>query len=96
MPRGRPAKYPFADLDVGQCFTIPADEVQLGTARVLAMQWGKRLGRRFSCHTTPEGWRIERVADAKPAFAIAAAPARRTHRDRMEELAAVVADLRSE
>ena len=25
------------------------------------LQWGKRLGRRFSCHTTPEGWRIERV-----------------------------------
>lgn len=26
--RGRPAKYPFNDLEVGDCFKVPSDKVQ--------------------------------------------------------------------
>lgn len=42
--RGRPAKYPWDELEVGQRFACDA---KFASARVMASQQGKKLGKKF-------------------------------------------------
>lgn len=93
----RLAIYPFADLEIGQCFTIPLDRVTAGTVNNLCYVWGLRLGRKFSYHTTPDGYLVERInPTARPAFAISAAPPRNARAAAQANVDAIARRLRSE
>lgn len=73
----RRIKYPFAELEIGQRFVIPLDEITAQSARSITYQWGKRLDRSFACHVTEDGYSIERVAPSAPsAYEITVAPRR--------------------
>lgn len=67
-------KYPFCDMEVGDSFLVPRDEVKLrsvgsngrlgaATIYTAASQYGRRLGRRFTARKLPDGsvrvWRVE-------------------------------------
>lgn len=92
---GRPALYPFADLEVGQCFTIPLDRASRGTVNALCYQWRVKLGRSFSYRTTDAGYVVERV-EPKPAqtYAISAASPRRTRAQAQAEVDALACKMR--
>ena len=42
------AKYPFSMLDVGECFTVPIDEVSELSLRIMASRNAKKLSRKFT------------------------------------------------
>ena len=57
---GRPRRYPFPDMAVGDSFLI-TDADMIKNARSAAWMYSKRHGGRFSCRKVPEGWRVWRV-----------------------------------
>lgn len=59
--RGRPAKYPFAEMAVGDCYEVK-DQEQFTRAAKAAFRYGARHGKKFSTRTTNEGLRIWRIA----------------------------------
>jgi hypothetical protein len=65
---GRPAKYPWALLEVYGHFVIPAGAVAAGTPCTLVVRQNTRerklgSGRRYRLEGTPEaGWRVWRMA----------------------------------
>lgn len=63
---GRPAKYPFADMAVGDSVFIPGDTRSSLNARSSALKFGTRSGRRFITREEPGGIRIWRVEKEQP------------------------------
>lgn len=60
VAKGRPCKYPFNTMKVGQSFLAP--RYLQRSLRVL-VSYHKRRGRgEFTCRTTPEGIRVWRTA----------------------------------
>lgn len=59
--RGRPAKYPFADMEIWDCYEV-TDPEQAKRAAKAAFRYGARHGKKFSTRTTDEGLRIWRIA----------------------------------
>ena len=58
--RGRPCKYPFNTMKVGQSFLAP---LHLRHNMMVLVSYHKRKGRgEFTCRTTPEGIRVWRTA----------------------------------
>ena len=65
----RALKYPFEELEVGQCFIInldqhASDKVEIERQlRAAAFRYGKKLGKKFSCRliddTKAGAWRTE-------------------------------------
>lgn len=55
--RGRPAKYPFATISVGEWFDIPVGDNQPSFSSMKAYCWtkSKDLRRKFICHQYPDG-----------------------------------------
>ena len=56
-----PAKFPFAEMKVGDSFLVP-DGTNRSTVAVYANRHGKKTGTKFTLRRTPEGircWRIE-------------------------------------
>lgn len=55
---GRTLKYPFDQMDVGDCFVAEAN----GNVRGAAYSYGARRGITFTCRTDPDGrvrvWRL--------------------------------------
>jgi hypothetical protein len=58
---GRPASYPFRDMQVGQSIYIPASEVFPRYAAKRAYAAGRRSGMKFVCRRDEEGVRVWRV-----------------------------------
>jgi hypothetical protein len=62
---GRRAKYPFADMEVGDCFYVPASEAKSpNVLAAAARQWAKRNGKswKFAARETAGMvgiWRVE-------------------------------------
>ena len=58
--KGTPAKYPFAEMAVGDSFCLPADEA----CRLHGAAWhaGNRLGKKFTTRKTADGVRVWRIA----------------------------------
>lgn len=44
--KGQP-KFPFAELEIGDCFFVPLQDITEGAARNQCSRWSKRLKRRF-------------------------------------------------
>ena len=59
--RGGPVIYPFADMAIGEILTVTWETGNPPSAKCAASHAGKRLGRRFTTRTTPDGIEIERV-----------------------------------
>lgn len=57
---GRKAKYPFADMNVGDSFALPAKNVK--SARSRAFQINKKMGFKFAFRTFNDKVRCWRVA----------------------------------
>ena len=55
-----PAKFPFAEMKVGDSFLIPAG-VNKGTVAVYANRYAKKTGTKFTTRKTPEGYRCWRI-----------------------------------
>jgi hypothetical protein len=60
--QGRPAKYPFATMSVGDSFFVSIGGVVETSFRNVAAQAGKRLGRKFSVKKNHDGFRVWRVS----------------------------------
>lgn len=58
--RGRPNKYPFPDMDVGDSFAVPLDEVS--SVRNAAYAWAFRHDWKLAVRKTDEGARCWRIA----------------------------------
>lgn len=58
---GRPAAYPFREMQIGQSIYIPASEVQPRHAAKRAYAAGRRAAMKFVCRRDEEGVRIWRV-----------------------------------
>lgn len=58
---GRPARYPWKNMNVGDSFVFPK-EVKRSTAQSLTYKTGKTNGRRFAIRTVAEGIRCWRLA----------------------------------
>lgn len=58
---GRPAKYPFGKMDVGDSFFLEADKKQIACARAAMGAFGFRHGKKFSSRAHPGGVRIWRT-----------------------------------
>lgn len=58
---GRPAKYPFSEMQVGDSFVLPED--QLIRIRSAAANWGTRQGKKLSVRQLKDGsyrcWRLK-------------------------------------
>jgi hypothetical protein len=61
MP-GRPAKYPFATLEINDSFVISKSDVKSGTIRSAASMYGKRIGKTFSVVSHETTYEIIRIA----------------------------------
>lgn len=59
--RGRPSKYPFAEMEVLDCYEVE-DPEQVQRATRAAYQHGARHGKKFAARSTPVGFRIWRIA----------------------------------
>lgn len=59
--RGRPAKYPFAKMEIGDCYEVEGLDQGKRAAKA-AFRYGARHGMKFSTRTTDEGLRIWRIA----------------------------------
>lgn len=59
--RGRPAKYPFGEMEIWDCYKV-TDPEQFKRAATAAFRYGSRHGLKFSTRTTEEGLRIWRIA----------------------------------
>lgn len=57
---GRPPRYPFNSMDVGDAFMIPDEEVR--SARASAWRFGRRRGMKFGIQKTPGGYYCKRLA----------------------------------
>lgn len=55
-------KRPWLDLEVGQSFKVPRDEVRYESLAVGAWQWSQKTGRTFSMSRTPTHWVVTRTA----------------------------------
>lgn len=56
------ARYPFADMEIGDSFVAPAEENK--GVRSAAHSYSKRHGKTFTCHRQVDGTvRVWRVAD---------------------------------
>lgn len=57
-----PTKYPFAEMNVGDSFVVPA-KVNRSAVNVAAMRFGRKHGMKFTVRLTKDGtlrcWRIE-------------------------------------
>ena len=58
--RGRPARYPWLQMEVGDCFLVPPDSKHPGALIGKANE--QYAPRRFASRKTPEGHRIWRIA----------------------------------
>lgn len=58
---GRPASYPFRDMQVGQSIYIPATDVFPRHAAKRAYAAGRRAGMKFVCRRDEGGVRVWRV-----------------------------------
>jgi len=58
--RGRPEKYPWAQMEIGDCFFVPENTSKHTTS--VAYFAGKRHDMKFSARTVAGGSRIWRVA----------------------------------
>jgi hypothetical protein len=64
--RGRPAKWPFNDLEVGGCFEVPDDRVQSVRTSVYSRN-AVVGGKRFTIGKAEDGkWYVWRDPDAHP------------------------------
>lgn len=59
--RGRPKKYDFSDMDVGDSVLIRGEDTS-GRAYLAANQYGRRTGKKFTGRSMDGGVRIWRVA----------------------------------
>lgn len=59
--RGRPAKYPWAEMEVGDSFFSPSDGATAATMRAGAQKAGKRLGFTFAVRLVEGGVRVWRT-----------------------------------
>lgn len=59
--KGRPPKYPFARMLVGNRFWVP-DQTTDDNAAICARMYARNTGKRFSTRTIPSGVLIERIA----------------------------------
>jgi len=57
--RGRPYKYPFEQMEVGDSFFVPKDEAE--KARNSALQYARREGKIFHTRKENDGARIWRT-----------------------------------
>jgi hypothetical protein len=55
-----PSKFPFAQMQVGDSFLIPAD-VKRTAVNVAAMRYGKKHRVKFTVRGTTEGYRCWRI-----------------------------------
>lgn len=58
MPKiqpGRPLRYPFDDLEIGDDFELRGDDKAVNALRVGACNYGKRHGVKFSIQRTKKG-----------------------------------------
>ncbi len=71
-------KYPFAEMEIGDTFLVPADSVKPGSFRTYTSQKARQLGRHFSVTRTADGqfYEVERIA--QPRFSAAVLELRRT------------------
>lgn len=46
-PGGQPAKFPFREMEVGDCCLVPLTDISEAAARVQCSRWSLKLGRRF-------------------------------------------------
>lgn len=60
--RGRPARYPLADLEVGESFMVEGDSDERDRLKNAAAHAGRRQGKQFSVRTIEPGqyrcWRV--------------------------------------
>lgn len=57
--RGREPKYPFAQMQVGDCFYVPVSEVKSASnLQAVARVWAKRNGKAWNFATRLAGTRI--------------------------------------
>lgn len=56
----RSRKYPYDQMEIGDSFAVPAGMAE--SCRTGASRYGKRHGKKFSVHTTPDGVRCWRIA----------------------------------
>lgn len=61
-PGGRPEKYPWQKMEVGDSFLIPLESMKHKSAINLAYQAGQRTGRKFSGRRIEGGTRVWRIA----------------------------------
>lgn len=60
-PRGRPNRYPWKNMEVGDSFLFPKG-IALAACRTMAWDAGRKLKRKFSVMKTSDGtrcWRVE-------------------------------------
>lgn len=98
MPRK--AKYPFASLEIGEAFTVPAGYVKPASLAVSCQYWQRKLDRLFSYRTNPDGsltvWRRDPEKEKECKFEIHEAPRFRTAADIRKGVDEALAKLRSE
>lgn len=62
---GYAPKYPFDELEVGDAFDVPLEDVRVGTLRQSAYVWGTRnksTGKKLRCIAYPDFTRVQRIA----------------------------------
>lgn len=55
-----PAKFPFAEMKVGDSFLVPA-KASKNTVAVYATRHARKTGTKFTVRKTPEGYRCWRI-----------------------------------
>lgn len=59
---GRPEKYPWRKMEVGDSFFVSSDTMDLKRASTYAWEAGRRTGCKFACRRQEDGIRIWRVS----------------------------------
>lgn len=59
---GRPASYPWREMQVGDSILIPAERTHPKHASKRAYAASKRTGYKFTCRTQEDGVRVWRIA----------------------------------
>lgn len=52
--RGKERKYPWLELELGKCFTVPEKDIKLTSLNTLAYRNGKRFGKVFKVLHHPD------------------------------------------
>ena len=59
---GRPEKYPWRKMEVGDSFFVSSETMNLKRASTYAWDASRRTGRKFACRRQDDGIRIWRIS----------------------------------